>query len=212
MATNLKQSRATMLTRSGKQLAALAAVITISACGPAAALGGLGEVLGTVLGQPAGAGQHQVAVEIRGVHPQQQIIQVTTQDGQTGNVRYDQNTVVWHRQQQYPVTALEPGDLAVMLVQDVQGTPYAARVEVQQSARERTGTGAVVQLSGRVTQVDHNAGTFVMQTTGGPVQVTLPYGAPQATVNYFHTLRVGHDVRVEAAMIATGRAEIHRFL
>jgi hypothetical protein len=203
-----------MLIRSGKQLAALAAVVTMSACGPAAALGGLGEVLGTVLGQPAGAGQYQVAVEIRGVHAQQQIIQVTTQDGQTGNVRYDQNTVVWYRQQQYPVTALEPGDLAVMLVQDVQGTPYAARVEVQQSARERTGTGtgALVQLSGRVTQIDHNAGTFVMQTTGGTVQVTLPYGAPQATVNYFHTLRVGHDVRVEANMVATGRAEIHRFL
>jgi hypothetical protein len=203
-----------MLIRIGKQLAALAAVITMSACGPAAALGGLGDVLGTVLGQPAGAGEYQVAVEIRGVHAQQQIIQVTTQDGQTGNVRYDQNTVVWYRQQQYPVTALEPGDLAVMLVRDVQGTPYAARIEVQQSARERTGTGtsALVQLSGRVTQINHNAGTFVMQTTGGTVQVTLPYGAPQATVNYFHTLRVGHDVRVEATMIATGRAEIHRFL
>jgi hypothetical protein len=178
-------------------------------------LGTVGEVLGTVLGQPAGATQGQVAVEIRGVNTQQQTIQVATQDGQSGNVRFDQNTVVVYRQQQYPVTALERGDLAVIHVQEAQGVTYVSRVDVQQSARERTGTGtgtALVQMSGRVTQINHSAGTFVMQTQGGSVTVSLPYNPPQATLNYFHQLRVGNDVRLEATMIATGRAEIHRFL
>jgi hypothetical protein len=191
---------------------AAATMLSMTGCA-GNALGTVGEVLGTVLGQPAGAAQGQVAVEIRGVNTQQQVIQVATQDGQSGNVRYDQNTVVVYRQQQYPVTALERGDLAVIHVQESQGVTYVSRVDVQQSARERTGTGtALVQMSGRITQINHNAGTFVMQTQGGSVTVSLPYNPPQATLNYFHQLRVGHDVRVEATMISTGRAEIHRFL
>jgi hypothetical protein len=191
---------------------AAATMLSMTGCA-GNALGTVGEVLGTVLGQPAGAAQGQVAVEIRGVNTQQQVIQVATQDGQSGNVRYDQNTVVVYRQQQYPVTALERGDLAVIHVQEAQGVTYVSRVDVQQSARERTGTGtALVQMSGRVTQINHNAGTFVMQTQGGSVAVSLPYNPPQATLNYFHQLRVGHDVRLEATMISTGRAEIHRFL
>jgi hypothetical protein len=190
----------------------MAAMFSMTGCA-GNALGAVGEVLGTVLGQPAGAAQSQVAVEIRGVNAQQQTIQVATQDGQSGSVRYDQNTVVVYRQQQYPVTALERGDLAVIHVQDAQGVTYVSRIDVQQSARERTGTGtALVQMTGRVTQINHNAGTFVLQTQGGSVTVSLPYNPPQATLNYFHQLRVGHDVRLEATMIATGRAEIHRFL
>jgi hypothetical protein len=200
-----------MLAWTGRRLVAVAAVLTVSGCG-GNTLGTLGDVLGTVLGQPAGTGAAQVAVEIRSVNTQQQLIQVATQDGQTGAVRYDQNTVVVYRQQQYPVTALERGDLAVMHVQDVQGTPYATRIDVQQSAQERGGTGSVVQLSGRIAQIDHNAGSFVLQTSQGNLTVSLPYNAPQATVNYFRQLRVGHDVRVEVTPIATGRAEVHRFL
>jgi hypothetical protein len=202
-----------MIISRGRGIVAVAAtMLSMSGCA-GNTLGTVGEVLGTVLGQPAGAAQGQVAVEIRGVNTQQQTIQVATQDGQSGNVRYDQNTVVVYRQQQYPVTALERGDLAVIHVQEAQGVTYVSRVDVQQSARERTGTGtALVQMNGRITQINHSAGTFVMQTQGGSVSVSLPYNPPQATLNYFHQLRVGHDVRLEATMIATGRAEIHRFL
>jgi hypothetical protein len=197
-----------------RRLTATAAVLALTTgCSSAGALGSVADVLGTVLGQPAGTGQAQVSVEIRGVNTQQQSIQVATQDGQTGSVRYDANTVVVYRNQQYPVTALERGDLAVITVQDVQGTTYVSRVDVQTSAQDRTGSGsALVQMSGRVTSINHNGGTFVVRTGGGDVTVTLPYNAPQATVNYFHQLRVGHDVRLEATMVASGRAEIHRFL
>ncbi|CAN5872341.1 hypothetical protein BH23GEM9_BH23GEM9_28920 [soil metagenome] len=194
--------------------AAMAAVLAMTACS-GNSLGGLGDVLGTVLGQPSGAGQPtQVSVEIRGVNTQQQIIQVATQDGQTGSVRYDQNTVVVYQQQQYPVTALERGDLAVVHVQDVQGTTYVSRVDVTQSVQQRTGTGTgtLVQMAGRISRIDHTAGTFVLQTQSGNVTASLPYNPPQATSNYFHQLRVGHDVRLEATMIGTNRAEIYRFL
>jgi hypothetical protein len=201
-----------MLMSTGRRVGATAAVILMTGCG-GTTLGTLGDVLGTVLGQPAPAGEAQVAVEIRAVNAQQQLIQVATQDGQVGNVRYDQNTVVIYRQQQYPVAALERGDLAVITVHEAQGGTYVSRVDVQQSVQERTGAaGNLVQLGGRVAQIDHNRGTFVLQTQAGNVTVALPFNAPQATVNYFHQLRVGQNVDVEATMVASGRAELHRFL
>jgi hypothetical protein len=195
-----------------KRLVIPAAVLSMSACGTGGTLGTVADVLGTVLGQPAAGGSSQVAVEIRGVNTQQQTLQVATQDGQSGAVRYDQNTVVIYRQQQYPVTALERGDLAVIHVQDVQGSAYVSRIEVTQSARERTGSGGVVQMAGRVAQVNQNASAFVLQTNRGNITIYLPVNAPQATVNYFRQLRAGDQVQLEATMISSDRAEIYRFL
>jgi hypothetical protein len=197
-------------------LVAAAAVLGMTGCGTLGTLATVGDVLGTVLGQPAGAGgQAQAYVEIRGVDARQQVIQVRTEDGRTGNVRYDANTQVVYRQQQYPVTALERGDLAVMTVQEAQGGTYVSRVDVQQSARAQAGVGhagSLVALSGRIAQIDHNGGVFVLQTQGGNVTVTLPYNPPQATRSYFNQLRVGHNISVEVVPVATGRAEVHRFL
>ena len=181
-------------------------------------LGQLGDILGQAAGAPSGAGQTgQVTVEVRGVDTQRQLIQVVTQEGQTGNVRYDDRTVVVYRQQQYPVTALERGDVVVMQIQDVQGTTYTGRIDVQQSVQERTGTtsgaGNIMQLSGRIGQIDHNRGWFVLQlSTGENVTVTLPYNPPQATLVYFHRLRTGHTVRLEATAVGNNRVEIYRFL
>lgn len=200
--------------RLGNTMTALAAgaVLSMTACG-----GNTLETLGQVLGNAAGGGagsQGQLAVEVRAINTQQQLIQVATQEGQVGNVRYDANTVVVYRQQQYPITALEPGDLATMTVQDVQGTLYVSRIDVQQSVQDRggTGSGSLLQLSGTVYQIDHNAGTFVLATQSGNVTVTLPYNPPQATLNYFHALRNGSTVRLEARAISNTRVEIYRFL
>jgi hypothetical protein len=176
-----------MITSYVRRAGAMLAVMALAGCS-----GNTLETLGDVLGggMPSSPNQGQLNVEVRGVNAQQQLIQVATQDGQVGNVRYDANTVVVYRQQQYPVTALERGDLAVMHVQDVQGTLYVARVDVQQSVQERTGTGSgtLLQLAGTVSQINHNAGTFVLQTQSGNVTVALPYNPPQATLNYFHNL------------------------
>jgi hypothetical protein len=196
-----------------RRLLVIGAAVTVTGCG-GNTLGALGDVLGTVLGQPAGAAQSQVAAEVLGVDARQQVVQVRTQEGQTGNVRYDQSTVVVYQQRQYPVSALERGDLVVLQLQDMQGTLYTPRIDVQQSAQERagTGTGQVVQLAGRVAQLDQNAGMFVLQAQGGNVTVALPFNAPQATVDYFRRLRVGDNGPLEVIPVATGRAEIHRFL
>lgn len=203
----------------GRRVLAVLAVAATAGCGGGNTLGTLESILGSVMGQPAGAGgggTGELAVEIQGVDTQQQAIQVRTQEGQTGAVRYDQNTVVVYQQQQYPITALERGDLVVMQLQDVQGTLYTSRIDVTQSVQERTGTGTgtgeLVQVAGRVSQIDHNAGRFVVQMQNGSVTVTLPYNTPQATVEYFHRLRVNDNVRLEARPVANGRVEIHRFL
>ena len=174
----------------------------------------LGQVLGNAAGG-AGGQQGQISVEVRALNTQQQVIQVATQEGQVGNVRYDANTVVTYQQQQYPVTALEAGDLAIMQVQDVQGTLYASRIDVQQSVQDRGGVGGggnIVQLSGSVSQINHDAGTFVLRTQSGNLTVALPYNPPQATLNYFHALRNGSNVRLEARPLSNTRVEIYRFL
>lgn len=183
-------------------------------------MGGLGEILGGVLGQPAGQGQTgQVTVEIQAVDAQQQAISVATQQGERGTVRYDGNTVVVYQQRQYPVTALERGDIVNMQVQQVQGGGlYTARIDVQQSVQERTGqspaTGnqQLMQLSGPISQIDHREGWFVLRTQNGNVTVYLPLNAPQATSDYFHRLRTGDNVRLEATRSASGTMQIHRFL
>jgi hypothetical protein len=180
-------------------------------------LGQIGDILAGAAGMPTGATQGQVSAEVRTVNTQQRLIEVRTQDGQTGNVQYDQNTVVVYNQQQYQVTALERGDLVVLHVQqDAAGNVYVSRIDVTQSVRDRpgagTGTGALQQLSGRVGQIDYDRGFFTMAVTGGTVTISLPYNAPQATVDYFRRLRAGDSVRLEGTVIGTNRVEIYRFL
>jgi hypothetical protein len=207
-----------MLNFMGRTLAVTAAALVMTGCGAVGALGGLGDVLGTVIGQPSGGGQGQgqLEVEIQSVDTRQQLIQVATQDGRSGGVRYDANTAVWYRGQQFPVTALERGDVGVMQLVEVQGGLYAQRVDVQQSVRDRTGqtgaTGTVSQVAGRITRIDHSGGTFELEAQGGRLIVTLPYNPPQATLDYFQRLRAGNTVRLEVVPLTAGRAEVYRFL
>lgn len=179
----------------------------------------VGEIIGAATGMPtAPAATTTSAVEIETVNTQQQTIHVRTQNGQTGAARYDERTVVVYRNQQYPVTSLERGDIVLLTLQDVQGTTYVTRVDVQQSVQERTGTPnpsgtpSVMQFSGRVTEVNTTGGTFLLQTASGTVTVSLPYNPPQATLDYFRRLRAGDNVRLEAIPLTNTRVEIYRFL
>jgi hypothetical protein len=199
----------------GRSIAVLILALVLPGCA-GNSLGSLGDILGS-MGMPGSGGQQgQISVEIRQVDTRQQTIQVATQDGQTGNVYYDQNTVVVYQQQQYPVTALERGDLAVMHVQETaQGSLVVSRIDVQTSAQDRagqTGSGTVYQYSGRVSAIDHDRGLFVLQLQNGSVNVSVPYNAPRATVDYFHRLRVGDNVRLEATTVDSGHVQIYRFL
>jgi hypothetical protein len=205
------------------QMAAVAVLLpTFSACA-GANLGGLGDVLGGVLGQTAGGQQQQaqVMVEVQSVDTRQQAIRVRTNQGETGTVYYDQNTVVVYQQQQYPVTALESGDVANMqIMQTSDNRIYTNRIDVQQSVQERNGGqtadnpsgGRLQQLAGRISQIDYNRGTFQLQMQQGAVVVALPYNPGQPTNDYFRRLRVGDSVRIEGTLMESGRVELYRFI
>lgn len=191
-------------------------------------LGQLGDILGGAMGGMGGAGQQQgqLVAEVQGVNTRQQVIAVRTQQGQQGNVLFDQNTIVTYQNQQYPVTALERGDVVAMqLRQTQQGQPYVSRIDVQQSVQERTGqtsggtyggtygnTGQMQQMYGRVGQIDYNRGMFQLQTQQGTFIVSLPYNPGNATSDYFNRLRTGDTVRLEGTITGQGRVELYRFI
>lgn len=106
-----------------------------------AQLGSLGDILGAIGGPGTQQQQQaQLQAEVQQVDASSQRIYVRTQQGQSGAVRFDGQTVVVYRQQQYPVTALERGDIVVMQLHQVsQNELYASRIDVTQSAQERTG-------------------------------------------------------------------------
>jgi outer membrane biogenesis lipoprotein LolB len=113
-----------------------AALLLLSAC---SGLGSLGDILGSI----GGTGQQQqqqgqMQVEVQQIDTNGQRIYMRTQNGQSGYVRFDSQTQVIYRQQQYPVTALERGDIVVMQVQQIsQNELYASRIDVTQSVRDR---------------------------------------------------------------------------
>ena len=212
----------------GRRGVVLAAVLAASGCagGGLGGLGGLGDILAGAAGLPGsgqqgqGQGQGQVVAEIQGLDTQRQLIQVRTQNGQTGSLLYDQNTVVVYQQRQYQVSNLERGDVVAIQVQQTnQGSPYASRIDVQQSVQERNGqssggggVGQVQQFNVRVGQVDRQRGMFQLQTShSGNVVVSLPYNPSGTVVNQFNRLRSGDSVRLEGSEIGNGRVELYRF-
>lgn len=228
-----------MMKHSFRNLAAAAvAVLTLSGCA-GTSLGQLGDILGGAMGGMGGQGQGQngqVLAEVQGIDQNRQMIQLRTDQGQTGTVYYDQGTVVVYQNQQYPATALERGDVAYFQLQQTQqGATYASRIDVQQSVQERTGqqtgntgtygngtygsTGSgtygnqqVMQLYGTVGRIDYNQGWFELRTQNGTATVTLPYNAGDATTDYFRRLRTGQTVRLEGTNLGNGRVELYRFM
>lgn len=199
---------------------ATAFMMTLPACA-GNELGALGDVLGGVLNPAGGAGgaqQGEVLVEVESVNTQQRSIQVRTDQGERGAVLYDESTVVVYQQQQYPVTALERGDVALMQIQQIdQNRIYASRIDVQQSVQERDGqaqqgSGQLIQMSGRVGVVDHQRGFFDLQTQQGTYTVFVPSSAGAANTEYFHRLQTGSSVTVEGTLTDTSRLNLHRFI
>jgi hypothetical protein len=188
--------------------------LTTSGCAALGTLDTLGEVLGGVIGGPEGPARATVAAQVRQVEPQRQVIHVQTQEGQTGAVAYDQQTVVVYQQQRYAVTSLQPGDHVNLHVErDARGEYVARQIDLVQRGHQAGQTGGVVQLAGRVGHIDYNRGTFELQTQhAGTVTVSLPYNPAAATADRFRRLRTGDSVGIEGGFITSTRVELHRFL
>ena len=189
--------------------------LALSGCAGMGGLGGLEDILGGAMGGGAVGGAAQVRAEVQRVDEGSRTIQVTTADGRSGAVRYDQNTTVIYQQQQYPVNALEHGDLVLMhLQQSSSGETYVGRIDVEQSVQDRTGqpgAGQVQIIEGQVGQLYHDQGAFQLRTPSVTVIVTLPYNAAPQTVDRFHRLRQGEHIAIEGTMLAQNRVELHRF-
>jgi hypothetical protein len=200
-----------------------AALLIVSGC---AQTGGIGDILGGVLGgQPAGGTDSgAVTAEIRGVDARNRIIEIRTDDGQNADVRYDDDTRVVYRQQEYPVTALEPGDVVRMDVQRSGNGYYTQDIQVQQSVQERQGEAGVFdsgpfdsdelyQVSGSVDQIDQTRGLFTLRTRNGEVvTVAMPYNATSSARDRFARLRRGNSVAIEGRFVGDDRIELTRFL
>ncbi|HUF12448.1 MAG TPA: hypothetical protein VMN78_05045 [Longimicrobiales bacterium] len=194
----------------------LALALPLGACAGGGA-GGLGDILGTVLGgpQPASSNVGQLVVQVQGVDQQNQQIAVLTEDGQRGNVLYDRNTRVVYQQQEYPVTALERGDVVEMRVQEIQQGLYTDYILVRQSVQQGGGVSggdaSLVQASGTVRQIEYQRGWFDLETSQGVITVTMPYNPPSTTVSQFERLDRGDRVTIEGYLIANDRIELVRF-
>ncbi|HEU4560384.1 MAG TPA: hypothetical protein VFS20_21215 [Longimicrobium sp.] len=218
----------TGLMRGLRSAVVVAVGVAVTGCSQLGNLGGLGEVLGGVLGPQAGSGSTgEVQGMVRGVDTQRQIIQVQTQNGQVGNVYFDQNTQVVYQNQRYPVTALEQGDQIGMRLQQTQnGQYYTNYIYVTQSVQESNGgynnnTGTYgnggsnntgyTQLEGRVSWVDYQRGQFGLASNRGTVTVVMPYQTNAGTADRFRNLRNNDYVRVEGQLVSNGRLELSRF-
>ena len=183
--------------------------------------GGLADVLGGVLGGAGGADGAQagtVTVEIQEVREQQQQIIVRTQDGQTGPILFDANTQVIYNNENYPVRALEYGDIVDMRVQQVQEGYYTDLIQVRESVQERQGgTRAspapdVYRMEGTIGEVDLSREMFTLNMTqGGTVAVHLPANAPAAMRDRLRDYRSGDYVRVEIRPVDQQNAELVRW-
>jgi hypothetical protein len=210
----------------GLRLVALAAMLSATGCAQA---GALGEILGGVMGpqgqQGPGQGQGgQVVAEIQAIDARQGVMQIRTQNGQTGTVRFDQNTRVVYQQREYAVTALERGDVVAFQVQqDQRGNAYTSYIQVQQSVQERSGQNTqqqggsygntgIQRFAGTVGYIDTQRGSFELRTQNGSAQVALPYGASAQDAQRFRGLRSGQSVTIDGQMVAQGRIDLVRFI
>jgi len=196
----------------------LGAGVAITGCSQ---LGTLGNVLGGVMQPGAGSGTGQVAGTVRNVDTQRGMIQLTTTNGQTGNVYFDNRTQVVYQQQSYPVTALEQGDEVTMtLQQDQQGNYYTNYIQVTRSVQDNGGynngggtygSNNQVQLEGRVGWIDYQRGQFSLVTNRGTYTVAMPYNSSASDANYFRNLRQNSYARVQGTLVSNNQLQLTRF-
>ena len=194
--------------RAARAATAIVFVTVVTSCSQ------VGNVLGGVLGG-GGAQQGQVSGYIEGVDTRSQQIALQQSNGQRVLLLYDNQTAVVYQNQNYPVTALERGDLVTARVQSTQsGGYYTDLVQVDQSVSSSGGgaSGNVQSLQGTVRQIDRTNGLFSMDVSGaGTIVVALPYNVRQTDLNRFQNLRTGDFVRLYGVFLNNTRVELRQF-
>lgn len=169
-------------------------------------------------GGGGGGGANQALVEIQSVEAGAGVIRVRTEQGETGDVLFDERTVVVYQEQQYPVTALEYGDIVVMQLQQVQGgRTYTPRVDVRQSVQERRGEAAPgasgqVRLSGEVGEINRTRRSFEVRAESGIFTVILPADPTEEMVRRFDALQAGQTISVEGTRVGADGVQLSRIL
>jgi hypothetical protein len=187
-------------------LALAGGLLLAPACAP------LGAMDGVVLG--GGASTSFVEGEVRAVDGRRSRMEIRDHRNRGYMVHFDRRTQVVYRQRQYPMNALERGDVVrVRLVRDRNGALWADRVDVRHSVRERGfAYGRTERVAGTVSRVDHRRGHFTMQAGRNQVLVVhLPPRLSRDDARRFERLRRGDRVRVEVRPAGRGAAEFVRF-
>lgn len=195
-------------------LALAGGLLVAPACAP------LGAVDGGVLGGGGGGARSSLLEgEIRSVDARRGRLQLLDHRNRGYTVHYDRGTRVIYQQRQYPVNALERGDVVrVHVVRDRNGALRASRVDVRHSARDRGGwdRGAVYgrteRLTGRVGSVDHRRRHFTVELNRNQMLVVhYPTRLARDDARRLERLRRGDRVRVEVRPVGRGAAELVRF-
>jgi Cu/Ag efflux protein CusF len=189
--------------------AAVALFLGASAC---SGTGGLGNILGSVLGQGQQQGG-QVTGYIQSVDTRSQQVYLQQQNGQTLALGYDNNTQVVYQNQRYNVTNLERGDQVTARVQSTSnGGYYTDYVQVDQSVATGSTQNNVQTLQGTVRGVDQNNGLFTIDLqTGNRVTVQLGSQLSRADIDRFRALRSGDYARFYGVYLGQARAELRQF-
>ncbi len=199
------------MTRIGQWLAAPAFAAALAVGGCASGLGPLGGILNP-------AGSNTLTGTIAGVDTRNQIVYVNTDNGQQVPVQYSGQTQVVYQNQSYPVVDLQRGDYVTVQLQGTgNGGYYTSFIQVNQSVQNgsqypgRYG-GTYQTLSGNVSRIDYDDGTFLLQQQYGPaIVVQMPYNPRQNEVRIFNSLRNGQFVRVQGQFLAQNRFQLAAF-
>jgi hypothetical protein len=188
--------------------AAAAMLAVLGACSQA---GGLGNVLGSVLGQQQQG--NQVSGRIAGVDTRSQQIGVQQSNGQTVALMYDNQTQVVYQNKSYPITSLERGDQVTARIQSANNGYYTDLVQVDQPVQGSTAASSenVQSIQGVVRQVDVQNGLFTMDVNQTRLTVSMPYSPSRTDLNRFQSLRSGDNVRIAGVFLNNSRVELRQF-
>jgi hypothetical protein len=188
--------------------AAVALVAATAGAAGCAPLGALDEVVSP-------SRNTVVTGEVRTVDGRRGRLQVRDdRSSRTHTVRYDNRTRVVYQSRQYPVSALERGDLVQMRVSyDRGGEAWADRIEVRRSVRDtRAASSRVQRMEGRVGQVDTRRGYFTLeQGLLSRTVVYVPRRISSSDARRFDRLRRGERVRADVRVLGRGEVELVRF-